>query len=233
MICDYGCGNLAIKTLKNGKNCCCDKTSSCPGMKIKNREAVKAKRIGLGNSYWKNGHPKGSSNGTSLKGKTYEEIFGEEVAATRRAALSISSTGNNSWDKVSVERQEILAHNARARILSRYEAGWMPKAGRCKKITYESPIAGIVLVDGTWELAVAKWLDSKGYAWRRNTTRFPYINLKGTLSHYTPDFFVEELGGYLEIKGYETELDRCKWAQFSEPLTVWKKKELEFIGGVP
>ena len=40
---------------------------------------------------------------------------------------------------------------------------------------------------------------------------------------FRPDFYVKELDGYLEVKGYETELDRCKWAQFNEGLTVWKK----------
>ena len=60
-----------------------------------------------------------------------------------------------------------------------------------------------------------------------------YLNLKNQISCYTPDFWVEELNGYLEIKGYETELDRCKWKQFSETLTVWKKKELKIFGMIP
>lgn len=121
----------------------------------------------------------------------------------------------------------------RDRIIARYEAGWSPKAGRCKKYKHTSPIAGEVYLDGTWELAVAVWLDNKGYGWRRNTKRFQYINLKGIVSHYTPDFWVKELDGYLEVKGYETDLDRCKWSQFLEPLTVWKKKELKELGLVP
>jgi hypothetical protein len=114
----------------------------------------------------------------------------------------------------------------RERIIARYEAGWMPKAGRCKKYKHVSPIAGEVYLDGTWELSVAKWLDKKEYNWTRNTIRFQYTNLKGTISHYTPDFWVEELNSYIEVKGYETELDRCKWSQFPSPLIVWKKKEL-------
>jgi hypothetical protein len=118
-------------------------------------------------------------------------------------------------------------------IIKRYEEGWMPKSGRCKKYKYISAIAGEVLLDGTWELAVAKWLDIKNYNWQRNTKRFPYINLKNIPSHYTPDFWVEEFNGYLEVKGYETELDRCKWSQFLEPLTIWKRKELKELGLVP
>lgn len=128
---------------------------------------------------------------------------------------------------------EKFKEQRRVDIIKRYESGWMPKSGRCKKFQYVSPIAGEVLLDGTWELAVAKWLDKQEYKWKRNTKRFQYINLKGKISHYTPDFFVEELGGYLEIKGYETALDRCKWSQFTDPLVVWKKRELKNIGVVP
>jgi hypothetical protein len=112
------------------------------------------------------------------------------------------------------------------RILEKYETGWMPKAGRCKKYKYTSPVAGTVSLDGTWELTTAKWLDKQGYTWQRNTTRFPYTNLKGKLSHYTPDFYVEGIG-YVEVKGYQTKLDECKWQQFNEPLTVWYRDKIK------
>ena len=49
------------------------------------------------------------------------------------------------------------------------------------------------------------------------------------LSHYTPDFWLEEHNVYLEVKGYETDLDRCKWSQFTAPLIVWKKAEINKI----
>jgi hypothetical protein len=128
--------------------------------------------------------------------------------------------------KEPVKHTEEFKEKQRERIIARYEAGWMPKAGRCKKYKHISPIAGEVYLDGTWELAVAVWLDSKEYIWKRNTKRFQYINLKGTISHYVPDFWIKELDSYLEVKGYETDLDRCKWSQFTEPLIVWKRKEL-------
>lgn len=68
---------------------------------------------------------------------------------------------------------------------------------------------------------------------KRNTKRFEYIHLNGKTSYYTPDFWVEELDGYLEIKGYETDLDRCKWSQFPHKLEVWKKTKLKEIGVLP
>lgn len=122
-----------------------------------------------------------------------------------------------------VERREKI----RTKILKRYENGWLPKAGRCKKIKYESPVAGIVTVDGSWELKVVQYLDSLGVKWLRNKKRFEYLNLKNKISHYTPDFYVEDWKTYIEVKGYETDLDRCKWSQFKDNLIVWKKGELK------
>lgn len=150
--------------------------------------------------------------------------------ATKRGEFcsrSKSDAGNlHNLTKTPIKHTEDFKIQQRDRIIKRYESGWMPKAGRCKKYKYVSPIAGEVYLDGTWELAVAKWLDKKEYNWKRNTKRFRYTNLKGTVSHYVPDFWVDELNSYIEVKGYETELDRCKWSQFKDPLVVWKRKEL-------
>ena len=115
-------------------------------------------------------------------------------------------------------------------IQKRYAEGWMPRAGRCKKIQYESPIAGLISVDGSWELSVAKYLDEQKLQWVRNIKKFEYIDDEGRVRKYTPDFYIESWGAYLEIKGYETDLDRAKWRCFPEKLIVWKKKELEELG---
>lgn len=56
--------------------------------------------------------------------------------------------------------------------------------------------------------------------------RFPYHDNDGKLRHYTPDFWVEEWNTYVEVKGYETELDRIKWSQFKENLQVWKRDRI-------
>ena len=149
--------------------------------------------------------------------------------AKRRGDLqtrSRSDAGKIEQQKNPRTHSEEFKEAQRQRIIKRYEDGWMPKAGRCKKYTYVSNIAGTVNLDGTWELTTAKWLDLKGYDWKRNTKRFPYINLKGKLSHYTPDFYVEGMG-YIEVKGYQTKLDECKWQQFKDPLTVWCRTDIK------
>lgn len=223
-ICDYGCNQPAKHIFKSGNHCCSHSTSKCPAMRGKNSSIVKLVRQERGDSFWANGHPKGMAGKTHpFRNKTYDEIYGDSRSATIKQQISDANRGNQSWHALGKETKDRLADEQRARIISRYEQGWLPKAGRCKKIRYISPVAGEVLLDGTWELAVAQYMDRNGWHWIRNTKRFPYINLKGTVSHYTPDFHVEELNGYLEVKGYETDLDRCKWSQFKESLTVWKK----------
>jgi hypothetical protein len=105
----------------------------------------------------------------------------------------------------------------------------MPKAGRCKKIKFNSKIAGEVSLDGTWELEVAKYLDENDIEWRRNTKRFEYKNEEDCKSFYTPDFYILEHDIFIEVKGYETEKDRCKWRDFPNKINIFKSKELKKI----
>ena len=73
-----------------------------------------------------------------------------------------------------------------------------------------------------------KYADANKLTWLRNKKRFPYIKPDGKPSTYLPDFFVEDWNSYIEIKGYETEMDKAKWDQFPKELTlkVLRKKEI-------
>ena len=87
---------------------------------------------------------------------------------------------------------------------------------------------GDISVDGSWELAFCQYADLTGLTWRRNKVRFQYVKPDGSDSTYLPDFFVEDWGCYIEIKGYETDLDRAKWEQFpkNEKLKIMRRKEI-------
>ena len=218
-LCDFGCGKNAIVTFKNGKNCCSKHTSSCLAMRQKNSIIGIKKRKELGDKFWVDGHPKGAKGKVPWnKGKT-----GVQTPWNKGLTNDPRLTGKASTTEKELERRRKLSKIA----TKRHADGWDNKAGRCKKYRYNSLIAGEITLDGTWELEVAKWLDAQNYNWKRNKQRFQYINLKNVISYYTPDFWVEELNGYLEVKGYETELDRCKWQQFTENLIVWKRKDLQ------
>lgn len=165
---------------------------------------------------------------SNRKGKNYNEIFGDKSIEIRKK-LSIIGIGKNKGIGKTFEKEQERRSKISLAINKKYESGWLPRAGRCKKIKYYSPIAGQIIVDGTWELLVAQWLDAKKYNWYRNKKRFLYIKPNDKNGHYTPDFYINDINSYLEVKGYETELDRCKWKQFKEKLIIFKKEEIDKI----
>ena len=159
------------------------------------------------------------------KGKTYDEIYG--VEKSNQMKMNLSEKGKGSLGKGLTEEKETQRKDKiRKSINERYAAGWDSICGRCKKYDYVSKVAGNIKVDGTWELSVAKYLDSINVIWARPTERFTYINLIGKESTYKPDFYVKDWDSYIEVKGYETDLDKCKWSQFPNKLMVWKKQDL-------
>ena len=107
-----------------------------------------------------------------------------------------------------------------------YTDGWECVAGRCKKYNYESPVAGKIKVDGSWELIFCRFADANNLKWERNKKRFPYTKPDGKAATYQPDFYVHNWKSYVEVKGYETGLDKAKWSQFPERLIIYRKKEI-------
>jgi hypothetical protein len=224
-LCNFGCGQEATHQFKNGKFCCSSTVNKCSAKRARDSQIKKGKHLWEGKE-----HPRGATGIIPYnKGKTYDEIFGIERSAQIRSKLRNGPDKKEQWESYSAESRTKHADKARSNIQARYDKGWMPKAGRCKKIEYCSTIAGIVFLDGSWELLAAKYLDLIGVRWQRNTKRFPYINLEDKISYYTPDFYVEDWQKYLEIKGYETKLDICKWSQFNHPLIIWRQADIKLI----
>ena len=94
--------------------------------------------------------------------------------------------------------------------------------GRVKNIEYNG-----TKLKGSWELLVAKWLDSFNIRWEHELKGFKY-EWRGGIRTYYPDFYLPEFDLYLEIKGYERERDRAKWKAVSN-LIVFKLKEIKEI----
>lgn len=225
-LCDFGCGNSAIKYFKSTKRYCCSQSSSsCPAMKKKNSELVKKKRLEKGNAFWKNGHPrgmkgkKGSNAAIRAKQEGREFIVSDQTREKISRAFSRKTLSDEHKEKIALSKKAL------------YATGWEPVCGRCKKYEYTSPIAGNIKVDGRWELFTAHYLDSLGVQWSRNRKRFSYIKPDGSTSTYQPDFYVHDWNSYLEVKGYETDLDHSKWSQFPHKLLVWKRETINSIKG--
>ena len=79
---------------------------------------------------------------------------------------------------------------------------------------------------GSWEVAVAKFFDSVELSWTRNKIGFDYV-YEGKIHRYFPDFYLNDLDCYIEVKGFETEKDRSKWKQFQSKLSIIKYEEYQ------
>lgn len=94
--------------------------------------------------------------------------------------------------------------------------------GRVKKVEYNG-----ILLDSSWEVEVAKYLDSNNIKWERPKIGLEYI-WENKKRIYYPDFYLPQYNMYIEVKGYERERDRCKWESLHN-LIVIKKKEIDDI----
>ena len=218
MLCEYGCNQESNHQLKNKKWCCSNHTSKCPAIKEKNSLGV--------NKTFKEGKglPRGMTGKTPWNKGLTKETDNRIKQYSEKAKITFKEKGHN-WigKKHSVEAREKMSKTRTKMYIDGWEAS---SCGRAKKYTYTSSIAGKISVDGKWELGVVKHLDSLNIKWKRNTERFPYINPKGKKSTYCPDFYVYDWDCYIEVKGYETDLDKCKWSQFSEKLEKWTSNVL-------
>ena len=226
ILCSYGCGLIAKFQLKNNKYCCSHTICKCP--KIKEKNSLKLKQISEYNKSNNIIRHRFFTKTKANKGKTQLELFGKEktLDINNRISASLKENYKKGIRKFDKNNENTRREKIRKSINKRYEDGWMPKAGRCKKIRYNSKICGDVLLDGTWELKVAEFFDKNNINWNRNKKRFKYI-FNNKERFYTPDFYLVDTNEYLEVKGYETELDHAKWNQFTEKIIIWKKKELK------
>jgi len=80
---------------------------------------------------------------------------------------------------------------------------------------------------GSWEVEVAKFLDYLDIKWTNVLSGIPY-DWENSSHIYFPDFFLVEMGVYIEVKGYERERDRAKWKTIDN-LLILKKNEIDII----
>lgn len=101
-------------------------------------------------------------------------------------------------------------------------------SGRVKMIEINDYNGNCMKVKGTWELAVATYLTNNKIEWT-NKIKQPFTYFWNNSWHlYFPDFYLPELNIYIEVKGYERERDRCKWAVVNN-LIVLKYNEINKI----
>ena len=135
----------------------------------------------------------------------------------------LSDAIRNRTDKWNKENGKKISKTVNEKVA---DGTWHTSLARNMHIDYN----GIDL-HGSWELAYAKFLDANTVKWVRCSDSFLYT-FAGKDRRYTPDFYLVESDEYVEIKGYKTEKDAAKWAQFPphRKLKVLLGKDLKQLG---
>lgn len=218
-ICDFGCGKVAIKTFKNGKECCCESVNNCENK----REKDSSKKMGK-TPTWKNGHPKGMAGKHAWNyGKTYVELMGEKEAKIYKDKLSksVSNSPVKFTSHVDPEKEK----NRRDLISKKMKivgGGYRHGSGRGKKGWYKG-----YWCDSSYELAYVIYNLDHDIKFSRNTKRFEYV-FEGEKHFWIPDFILED-GSYVEIKGYFTEQVKAKIEQFVYSIKVLRENDLDNV----
>ena len=99
----------------------------------------------------------------------------------------------------------------------------MPKKKKKKKklwskqSLYERKDGSKVLMDSTWEFAMAERLDHLKITWdRREDMKLEYYSKSGRKRNYIPDFYLPDHDIYIEVKGYWTDAARYKMKNVME-----------------
>lgn len=141
------------------------------------------------------------------------------ISDETRKKLSESSK-NQIWTD---ERRENLSKSMKKAVLDNPESYTSSNVcGRIKVEEYNGE-----KFHGKWEVEVAKWFDKNEIIWERKVKPFNYF-WNNSWHLYFPDFYLPRLDVYIEVKGYETERDRCKWVVVPN-LIVIKNKEIKQI----
>lgn len=94
--------------------------------------------------------------------------------------------------------------------------------GRTKQIEFDG-----FKFQGSWELLFYKWAKGQGLDPKRVLEGFGYV-WNGDRMYY-PDFYIESLDLYVEVKGFKTDRDHAKWHQFPKRLLIVDKFAIDKI----
>lgn len=126
----------------------------------------------------------------------------ETDVRVRKISASLSETMRN---KVADGSYVPITQTEESREKTSVRQSVNNSGGRCKWFSYNG-----VNLQGTWELNLAKKLDSLGVKWKKVTQSWVYFDDENKKRRYTPDFYLEDYGIFLEIKGYWWGEDRRK-----------------------
>jgi len=143
-----------------------------------------------------------SGHNKSRLGKTNSKIHRLRIKLNRTDFFGENNPNfGNYWSEEQKEKQRGPRPNMRGENNGMFGKPPAKGSNHGKHFYYKSPLQGEVCLRSSWELAYAKYLDSKTIIWKYEHKAFKLSN--GTT--YRPDFFLVKNKKYREIKGYMTE----------------------------
>jgi hypothetical protein len=203
--------------------------------KFCSRECVNSKQKGEGNPAF---------------GKRYRS---KELNPEWAASIAAGCCGVNAGDKNGMKKPEARAKASQTRkqmmqsrelreeISAQVRKAWADgkyegvRVGQCKWFSFKKKDGTTIKLQGTWELAFAKWADEKSMTFATHKGRLAYV-MDGQTKSYYPDFFVEDWGCYVDIKNdYHMQLQKDKFQaiQSSNPnvkIRILGKEDLKQLG---
>lgn len=139
------------------------------------------------------------------------------VTDETKAKISKANTGKKHKDEVKQKIKESVQQNIN-------NDNWHLSFSKARTIEYKG-----YKFQGSWEVAFAKYLDNLNITWERPNKKFNYI-YNNDNHKYLPDFYLPKYNLYIEIKGYPTQRDFCKWEQFTDDLDIYFGDDLYNLG---
>jgi hypothetical protein len=101
------------------------------------------------------------------------------------------------------------------------------KGGRifCKALSKD------VWLDSKWEIKFVEILEQFSIEWVKNYKSFEY-DWEFSTRKYIPDFFLPEFDLWIEVKGWEKEIDKAKWKSFPHRLKIIRGEDLKRISSL-
>lgn len=144
----------------------------------------------------------------SAPGPSEKQKLGRKASGKKRRLREVSLETRK---RISISRRKAIAEG---RVKMRPPGYWKSEKG----------------FNSSWEEMVANYLDELGIMWSFPKSPFPYT-YNGKSRLYTPDFYLNRFGVYLEVKGWTTRQDLAKWKSLTrtKPLLVITWKEIKTI----
>ena len=171
----------------------------------------------------------GAKKGSTPWNKGKSSFDDHRIKPGWNKGLTGVSTGKALTPELEEERRKKISETMKKNPAA---GGYRKGSGVGKGCWHESPFAGRIYLDSSFELRFAKCLDAAGISWERNKEKFLYVH-EGKTRYYIPDFKINDF--FIEVKGYVTNKDNSKWRDFPYKLVIIKEKDIVDMecGGLP